>query len=124
LDNALPPADNVGLLLHLLLEQVEFFCLKGDARVPHGPQNLAQVFDMLCGRLLEDDDVFQVHEAALPPVFPQDHVYGPLEGLRGVRQAKRAAHIVVSPLVASEGRPVAVLGGQRYVLIPLVAVQR
>jgi len=79
---------------------------------------------MLARRLPGDDDVVEVREAALSVESPQDHVGGPLEGLRGVRQPKREALIAVSSLVANANRLVASLGGHKYLPIPRVAVQR
>lgn len=43
LDLELPPVDSVAQMPHLLLEQVAFLGHQGDARVPKGPKNLAEV---------------------------------------------------------------------------------
>jgi len=53
--------------------------LEGDSRATKRREYLPEVFHVLPRRLLEDDDVVEVHEATLPFDPPEDHVDGPLE---------------------------------------------
>jgi len=105
----LPPAYEVAQIRHLLLEQVAFLRLEGDARATKGREYVPEVFHVLPRRLREDDEVVEVHEATLPLEPPEDHVDGPLEGRWGVRQTKGEADVAICPLVTDEGRLVTII---------------
>jgi len=90
------------------MEQVALLGLEGDARATKRREDLLEVFHVLPRRLREDDDVVEVHEAALPLESPEDHIDGPLEDRRGVRQIERKADVAIGSLVTNEGRLFAV----------------
>jgi len=109
--------------LHLLLEHVALLGLEEDTRAPQRREGLPEVLHVFPRRLREDDDVVEVHEAALSLQSPEDHVDGPLEGLRGIRETKRKANATIGPLMANEGRLVPVLVRHGDLPIPRVTVE-
>jgi len=66
-------------ILYLLLKQVALLGLQGDNRATQRREDLPEVFHAFSRRLQEDDDVVEVHQAALPLESSEDQVDGPLK---------------------------------------------
>jgi len=111
-------------ILHLILDHVALLGPQGDTRAAQRREDLPEVFHVFPRRQREDDDIFEVHEAALPLESPEYHVDGPLEGRRGIKQTEGKADVAIDPLVANEGRLVPELVRHGDLPLSRVAVER
>jgi len=120
----LPLAHDVAQIRHVLLEHVALLGLERDTRATQRRKDLPEAFHMVPRRVQEDDDVVEVHKAALQLELLEDHVDGPLEGRRGVGQTEIKVDITIGPLMTSEGCLVTVLVRHGNLPLPRVAVER
>jgi len=113
----------VPQVFDLFKDQEALGRLEGDPSAGQQTKDLVQVGDVLLDRPGEDNHVVQINQAGLPLDARQDHVYGPLEGGRRVRQTEMETDVLVGSIVASRGRLVLVLDGHRNLPVAGVPVQ-